>query len=72
MLSVTINPGTLTDAAGAKPNTGYGVVTLNTPAPTGGLTVDLTEAIGGTTTTDLTLSSTTLTFAAGQLLPRSK
>ena len=67
-LSVKIDPGTISEVAGAHPSSAYGVVTLNTPVPaadTAGLTINLTETVGGAAGTEVTIPAT-VTIPAGQ------
>jgi hypothetical protein len=67
-LTVRIEPGTISEAAGANPSSAYGVVTLNTPVPaadTNGLTINLTETVGGSASTEVTIPAT-VTIPAGE------
>lgn len=67
-LSVRIDPGTISEVAGAHPSSAYGVVTLNTPVPaadTAGLTINLTETVGGAASTEVTIPAT-VTIPAGK------
>jgi hypothetical protein len=67
-LSVRIEPGTISEVAGVHPSSAYGVVTLNTPVPaadTNGLTINLSETVGGSASTEVTIPAT-VTIPAGQ------
>ena len=62
ILGVRVVPGTISEAAGAKPATG--VVYLNAPTPTA-LTINLTETVGGSSSAEVTIPAS-VTIAAGQ------
>jgi hypothetical protein len=67
-LSVKIDPGIISEVAGVHPSSAYGVVTLNTPVPatdTNGLTINLTETVGGAASTEVTIPAT-VTIPAGK------
>jgi hypothetical protein len=62
ILGVQVFPQTISEAAGSKPATG--VVFLNSPAMTA-MTINLTETVGGSASTEVTIPSS-VTIAAGQ------